>query len=140
MRDFLSDLRSERIVEDTTVPGAESPRNQRSRAHRSGFTGRFAVKVLADVMVLPLGVGLSLSKYVAECEKVFGEMGLKTQLHANGTNVEGEWDDVFRAVKRCHERLHAMGVPRLSTSIKLGTRTDRDQSLEDKVRSVAAKI
>jgi uncharacterized protein (TIGR00106 family) len=98
------------------------------------------MKVIADVMVLPLGVGLSLSKYVAECEKVFAEAGLRTQLHANGTNVEGDWDVFFAAVKRCHERLHAMGVPRLSTSIKVGTRIDRDQSLEDKVRSVEAKL
>lgn len=98
------------------------------------------MKAIADVMVLPLGVGLSLSKYVAECEKVFAEAGLETQLHANGTNVEGDWDDVFAAVKRCHERLHAMGVPRLSTSIKVGTRTDREQSLADKVRSVVTKL
>jgi len=98
------------------------------------------MKVIADVMVLPIGVGLSLSKYVAECEKVFAEAGLETQLHANGTNVEGDWDDVFAAVKRCHERLHAMGVPRLSTAIKVGTRIDRDQSLGDKVRSVVDKL
>ena len=98
------------------------------------------MKVIVDVMVLPLGVGLSLSKYVAECEKVFAEAGLEAQLHANGTNVAGEWDAVFAAVKRCHERLHAMGVPRLSTSIKVGTRTDRDQSMDDKIHSVTSKL
>jgi uncharacterized protein (TIGR00106 family) len=98
------------------------------------------MRVLIDVMVLPLGVGLSLSPYVAECERVFTEAGLTTRLHANGTNVEGEWDAVFGAVKRCHEVLHAMGAPRISTVIKAGTRTDRAQSLDDKVRSVEAKL
>ena len=34
---------------------------------------------------------------------------LKTQLHANGTNIEGEWEDVMAAVKFCHERLHSAG-------------------------------
>ena len=50
--------------------------------------------------------------------------GLKTSLHAYGTNIEGEWDEVFRAVKRCHEVVHEMGAPRITTTIKLGTRVD----------------
>jgi uncharacterized protein (TIGR00106 family) len=97
------------------------------------------MKVIADVSVIPLGVGVSVSRFVAACEKVFREAGLKTALHAYGTNVEGEWDDVFAAVKRCHEVIHEMGAPRVSTSIKVGTRTDREQSMEDKVRSVKEK-
>ncbi len=98
------------------------------------------MKVLIDVSVVPIGVGLSLSKYVAACEKVFAEAGLTTRMHAYGTNVEGEWDEVFAAVKRCHEIVHAMGAPRISTVIKLGTRTDREQTLDDKVRSVRDKL
>jgi uncharacterized protein YqgV (UPF0045/DUF77 family) len=47
---------------------------------------------------------------------------------------------VFGAVKRCHEVIHEMGVPRISTTIKLGTRTDRAQTIEDKVRSVEEKL
>lgn len=97
------------------------------------------MKVLVDVSVVPIGVGVSLSRYVAACEKVFTEAGLTTRLHAYGTNVEGEWDGVFGAIKRCHEVLHDMGAPRISTIIKAGTRTDRAQSLDDKVRSVEEK-
>lgn len=98
------------------------------------------MKVLVDLSVVPLGVGLSLSRYVAACERVLTEAGLKTALHANGTNVEGEWDAVFAAVKRCHEVLHAMGVPRVAATLRVGTRTDKAQSLEDKVRSVEEKM
>jgi uncharacterized protein (TIGR00106 family) len=98
------------------------------------------MKVLVDLSVVPLGVGLSLSKYVAACERVFEEAGLKTKLHAYGTNIEGEWDDVFAAVRRCHEVLHEMGVPRVSANLRVGTRTDKAQSLEDKVRSVEEKM
>jgi uncharacterized protein (TIGR00106 family) len=57
-------------------------------------------------------------------------------MHAYGTNIEGEWDEVFQAVKRCHEKLHQMGAPRISTNLRFGTRTDRNQSMEDKVQSV----
>ena len=98
------------------------------------------MNVILDLCVVPMGVGVSVSSYVAACERVLTEAGLKTALHAYGTNVEGEWDRVFAAVKRCHEVVHEMGAPRISTTIKLGTRTDRAQTMEDKVRSVEAKL
>lgn len=98
------------------------------------------MNVLIDLCIVPIGVGVSLSTYVAACEKVLTDAGLKTSLHSYGTNVEGEWDEVFAAVKRCHEVVHEMGAPRITTTIKLGTRTDRLQSMEDKVRSVHEKL
>jgi uncharacterized protein (TIGR00106 family) len=99
-----------------------------------------AMKAIVDFCLVPLGVGVSVSSYVAACEQILSEAGLKTQLHAYGTNIEGEWDTVFTAIKRCHEVVHAMGAPRISTIIKLGTRTDRDQGMADKVASVQAKL
>ena len=98
------------------------------------------MKVIADLCVVPLGTGISVSKEVAACQRVLREAGLKTHLHAYGTNVEGEWDEVFAAVKRCHEVVHEMGAPRISTTIKLGTRVDRTQTMEDKIRSVERKL
>ena len=98
------------------------------------------MKVLVDLCIVPIGVGVSLSTYIAACEKVLAEAGLKTALHSYGTNIEGEWDAVFAAIRRCHEVVHAMGAPRITTTIKLGTRTDRNQTMEDKVESVKAKL
>ena len=95
--------------------------------------------MIADLTVVPIGVGVSLSKYVAACEDVLKQTGLKTTLHPNGTAIEGEWDAVMAAVKACHEKVHGMGAPRVFTILKIGTRTDREQSLEDKVNSVVAK-
>ncbi len=86
------------------------------------------------------GSRLSLGKYIAECEKVLSAAGLKTQLHAYGTNIEGEWDEVMAAIKRCHEVLHEMGVPRISSTLRFGTRTDRPQTMEDKIRSVSRQL
>lgn len=96
------------------------------------------MKVLVDVSVVPIGVGVSLSKYVAACEKVLRDAGLAPRLHPFGTSVEGEWDVVMAAIRQCHETVHAMGAPRVSTTMRLGTRVDKDQSLDDKVRSVQA--
>jgi len=94
------------------------------------------MKVTVELCVIPLGAGLSLSPYIAACERIIAEAGLKSTLHAFGTNIEGEWDAVFAAVRRCHEELHRMGVPRIHTSLKVGTRIDREQTLEEKVQSV----
>jgi uncharacterized protein (TIGR00106 family) len=98
------------------------------------------MKVMVDVGVVPIGVGVSLSSYVAACERIFADAGLTTRLHAYGTNIEGEWDAVFGAIKRCHEVLHQMGAPRLYTVIKAGTRIDKAQTLDDKVASVTHKL
>jgi len=98
------------------------------------------MKVIVDLCVVPMGVGVSLSEYVAACERVLKQAGLETRLHGCGTNIEGEWDAVFAAIKRCHEVVHEMGAPRISTTLRVGTRTDRDQTMDDKVRSVEEKL
>ncbi len=98
------------------------------------------MNVILELCVIPMGVGVSVSQYVAACEKVLNDAGLKVHLHAFGTNVEGEWDEVMAAVKQCHEVVHKMGAPRITTSIKIGTRVDRLQTMEEKVQSVEDKL
>ena len=98
------------------------------------------MRAIVDLCVVPIGVGVSLGSYIATCEKILLKAGLKTQLHGYGTNVEGEWDTVMQAIKECHETLHKMGVPRISSTIRLGTRVDRKQTIDDKIRSVQEKL
>lgn len=98
------------------------------------------MKVIADLCVVPMGIGVSVSKYVSACEKVLKDAGLKTKLHAYGTNIEGEWDTVFDAIRRCHEVVHEMGAPRITTTLKFGTRIDKTQTMEDKVESVQNQL
>jgi uncharacterized protein (TIGR00106 family) len=54
----------------------------------------------------------------------------------SAVNIEGEYDQVFAAIRRCHEEIHEAGAPRISTTIKLGTRIDRVQTMADKLKSV----
>ncbi len=98
------------------------------------------MKVIVDLCVVPLGVGVSVSKYVALCQQILEDAGLKIRLHAYGTNIEGEYDQVFAAIRCCHEQIHAAGAPRISTTIKLGSRVDREQTMVDKLRSVEEKL
>ena len=98
------------------------------------------MNLIADIAIIPIGVGISLSAYIAACEQVLMEAGLNPKLHANGTNVEGDWDVVMAAIKQCHQTLHEMGAPRVSTNLRLGTRVDRSQRMQDKIDSVQQKI
>lgn len=98
------------------------------------------MKVIMDLGIVPLGIGTSVSDPIVEVHKILKKYKLKTNLHAYGTNIEGEWEDVMAALKECHEKVHEMGAPRIHTNIKLGTRTDRDQTMEEKIESVSKKL
>lgn len=49
---------------------------------------------------------------------------------------EGSWDDVMKVVGQCHTMLHERGVLRIQSDIRVGTRTDKKQKFEDKVKKV----
>ena len=45
------------------------------------------MKVIVDLCVVPIGVGVSLAPYVATCERVLQQAGLTIRLHPNGTGI-----------------------------------------------------
>lgn len=90
------------------------------------------MRALAEIQVIPLGVGVSVRSQVQRAHELIVASGLKTEAHAYGTNVEGELDAILAVVQRIHEVLHDEGTPRLSTAIKIGTRTDKQASLREK--------
>jgi uncharacterized protein (TIGR00106 family) len=83
----------------------------------------------------PLGKGESVALYVARCLKVVAASGLDYRLHAMGTTLEGEWDDVFAVVRRCFEILKP-DCERISCSIKVDYRAGPGGRLDGKVRRV----
>jgi uncharacterized protein (TIGR00106 family) len=90
------------------------------------------MKATAEIQVIPLGVGVSVRKEVKRAHELLVESGLTVELHAFGTNVEGELAEVLEAVRRVHETLHAEGVPRISSAVKIGTRVDKETTLAGK--------
>ena len=92
--------------------------------------------VIVEVSFVPLGVGTSLSAYVAEALRLIRESGLPYEFHSMGTNIEGEWDDVVGLVRRCQDRLFEMGAPRVTTSLKVSERRDKPYHMDQKVASV----
>lgn len=91
------------------------------------------MKATAEVQVIPIGSGVSVREEVKRAHRILEEANLNAQLHANGTNLEGELADIFAAITRIHETLHAEGSVRLATYIKVATRTDKQPSLAGKL-------
>lgn len=91
------------------------------------------MKAIAEVQVIPIGSGVSVRREVQRAHELLREAGLTVQLHAYGTNMEGELGQILDAVRRVHETLHAEGTVRLSTFLKLGTRSDKEPTLAGKL-------
>jgi len=91
------------------------------------------MKATAEIQVIPIGEGVSVRTLVKRAHGLIVESGLRVELHAYGTNVEGEMAEILDVVCRVHETLHAEGTIRLSTAIKIGTRTDKEPSLGAKL-------
>lgn len=98
-------------------------------------------KVIAELVVVPLGTGSpSLSSYVAGVEKLLATFNLKTMLTPMGTVLEGDLDEVLRAVRAVHEVPFQAGALRVSTTVKIDERRDKELSMDGKVRSVREKL
>src|SRR5262245_12264644 len=91
--------------------------------------------VLLDFSMSPLGKGESVAPYVARCLEIVADSGLDYRLHAMGTTLEGEWEQVFAVVQRCYEALK-VDCDRISCQIKVDYRKGPGGKLDAKVRHV----
>ena len=95
------------------------------------------MKIIADLCIVPMGVGPSVSSYIREVRDILATTGLTHEMHANGTNIEGEMSEVSAAVEACCQRLHALGVERIFCTMHFSTRIDKPQAMADKLASLA---
>ncbi|KAK3340272.1 YkoF-like protein [Neurospora tetraspora] len=90
-----------------------------------------------DFCLVPVGTGnVSVANEVAEVQRILKASGLKYTMHSAGTTVEGSWDEVMKVIGQAHAVVHQGGVKRVQTSMRVGTRTDKKQTAEDKVKRV----
>src|SRR4029079_14183987 len=95
--------------------------------------------VLLEMSITPLGKGESVSAYVAECVDIIDRSGLEYELHAMGTIVEGELDQVLDIMRRCIEQT-ATHSDRVTCAAKLDLRRGHEGRLNGKVTSVEQKL
>jgi len=94
------------------------------------------MKVLAEVCIIPIHGGSSLRREIAVAHTILKETGCHVELHSYGTNIEGDFDVIMGAIKKIHQTLHDNGTVRLHTSMKISSRIDKEQTLQDKVDAV----
>ena len=98
-------------------------------------------KVMAEVIIVPYGTGTpSLSRYVADVERVLKSYNLKTMLTPMGTILEGDLDTVLEAVKAAHQVPFESGALRVGTTIRIDERRDKELDMYEKVKSVEEKL
>jgi len=95
--------------------------------------------MIAEFSIVPVGKGVSLSPFVAECLRIVEESGLKHQLTPMGTVLEGDTEKVMDTIMACHSQVLRMS-DRVVTNIKIDDRRDRPADMERKVRSVEEKL
>jgi uncharacterized protein (TIGR00106 family) len=95
--------------------------------------------VLLEFSMAPLEKGSSVGDYVARSLKLVDESGLDYRLHAMGTLVEGEIDQVLGVLKQCFEAM-AADCDRITCTAKLDFRRGHSGRLEAKVTSVEQKL
>jgi uncharacterized protein (TIGR00106 family) len=95
--------------------------------------------VLLEFSMSPLGQGESVGAYVARSLEFVEQSGLDYRLHAMGTILEGEWDEVTEVVKQCYDAMR-VDCPRISCSIKIDAREGASGRLASKVQSVERRL
>ena len=96
--------------------------------------------MIGTVSFVPVGVGSSLSSYVAKAVEVIRESGVAYEFHSMGTNLQGSFDEIMAVVKACDEALVTMGAPRVLIRLSLDDRRDKDASMQAKRASVQSKL
>ncbi len=95
--------------------------------------------VLLEFSMSPLGEGQSVSKYVARSLEIIDASGLDYRLHAMGTIIEGEIDQVLTVMRDCLEAMSA-DCDRVTCTAKIDYRRGYSGRLDSKVASVEKKL
>jgi uncharacterized protein (TIGR00106 family) len=95
--------------------------------------------MLTSFAITPLGVGESVSQYVAEAVKIVRDSGLPNSTGSMWTEVEGEWDEVMDVIKRATEAVAAK-APRVSVLIRIDHRPSVTDAMHAKVEKLEALL
>ena len=96
----------------------------------------------AELTVIPIGrEGASAGDLIAQLQRrLAAQDRVEFRMRAMGTELEGAVEDILELVGALHAAPFESGVPRVYTVLKLDERRDREQSLDEKVRSVERRL
>lgn len=96
-------------------------------------------KMLIEFSIVPVGSGSSIGDRLAEVLKIVDESGLSYKVNPMGTVVEGEWEELFRLVQKCHKTVMEK-EERVITTISVDDRKGKPNRIEEKVKSVEKRL
>jgi uncharacterized protein (TIGR00106 family) len=95
--------------------------------------------VIAEFSIIPIGqAGTSVGGYVEVAVRVLKKVkGLDFEVTPMGTILAAEdLDTIFEAVRQAHEAIIALGVKRVSSTLRIDDRRDKQRTMEDKLKAV----
>lgn len=95
--------------------------------------------MLAEFSIIPIGEGSSIGDRIAEVLKIVDSSGLPYKINPMGTVVEGEWDDIMKAIKKCHKTVMKTGE-RVVTTISIDDRKGKPNRIDEKVKSIERRV
>jgi len=97
---------------------------------------------VAEVSVMPIRKNAaSLSAGIAACLGILRDSGLKHELHAMGTVIQGDVNEILDVVGRMHRAATKQeDVWRVVTTLTIDERTDQRLTMEGKVDAVKKKL
>jgi uncharacterized protein (TIGR00106 family) len=95
--------------------------------------------MLAEVSIIPIGIGSSIGDKLAEVLKIIDASGLPYKVNPMSTVIEGEWDEVMKLIKKCHEAVIKTGE-RTITTITIDDRKGKPNRIEEKVKSIEKRL
>jgi uncharacterized protein (TIGR00106 family) len=97
---------------------------------------------MIDISVVPVGTKTpSVSAYVAGAIKILkDEPGIKYELTAMSTIIEGDLDKLLTLARRMHRSAFDAGAKRVVTTLRIDERRDKPLTIEGKVKVVKEKL
>jgi len=95
--------------------------------------------MLAEFSIIPIGVGSSIGDQLARVLKIVDESGLPYKVNPMGTVIEGNWNDIMRLIKKCHDTIMKT-EDRVLTTVSIDDRKGKPNRIEEKVKSIEKRL
>jgi len=97
--------------------------------------------VIVEFSLVPLGVGISVSEFLAPAVKVLERLRVKYEVTPMCTVFEAEnVEEAFAIIKAAHEAVFGENVKRVVTTVKIDDRRDVERGMKEKVEALKKEI
>ena len=93
--------------------------------------------IISQLSIVPIGKGVSVSKYVKEVIEVIKKHDVKSKTNAMATVIETkDLETLFNIVQEAHMTMVNSGAERVITELKIDDRRDKNATMKSKIRAL----